>query len=95
MAEALGDPRAPREIPLLETGCKETGRVPVELPGGPGLSPPLSRRGWGEAGASPARTVLLIPPGKGPGEAQVSHERRGKRISFLKPFAENPVSTLS
>lgn len=90
MAEALGDPRVPGEIPLLEPGCKETGRDPVELPRGSGLSSPLPR--CRKAGDSPARTLLLIPLGKGPGEARVSHERQGKRFSFLNPFAKKPVS---
>lgn len=35
MAEPLVDPRVPGEIPLLEMSCKETGRDPVKLLGGP------------------------------------------------------------
>lgn len=47
-----------------------------------------------ELGIPLRRPLPLIAPGRGHGEALVSHGRHGKQFSFLNPLAEKPAGDL-
>lgn len=77
MAEPLGDPRVPGDIPLQEMGWEEAGRDPVKLPGDPPV--PL-RRELGIPWRRPSPLSLL---GRDPGKPRCPRRDGGKRFSFL------------